>query len=176
MVLSRLEASYRISEGWVGDVRLPREGPGLRTPREEIERLYKERWKADWFQPSAPFEFKMRALDDVGDYEAVAMYFQNTYMARYMKDPKEILDKYYQWCNCESLNGHIKEHYMLETGFYIVGMRAITRRVLWIMVAMYVIAMVKPQHDVTENLPLTINILLIREIEMELVSECEYHI
>lgn len=158
-VLLRLEASYKISEGWVSDVRFPRDGPGGRTPREEIERLYEERWEAEWYRPSAPFEYKMRALVDAGEYEAVAMHFRNAYMARYAQDPEEVLDEYHQRSNCEGLNGHVKEHYGLETGLHVVGIRAITRHVLWTLVAMHVVAMVRLQHGVTENLLSTTHIL-----------------
>jgi hypothetical protein len=158
-VLLRLDASYKISDGWVGDVRFPRDGLGERAPREEIERLYEERWTEDWYRSNAPFEYKMRALVEAGEYEAVAMHFRNAYMARYAKDPEEVLDEYHQRSNCEGWNGHVKRHYELETGLHVVGVRAITRHVLWILVAMHVVAMVRLQHGVTGNLLSTSHIL-----------------
>ena len=89
-VLLRLEASYKISEGCVEDVRFPREGPGVRTPREEIERLYEAGWSEGWYRSNAPFEYKMRALVEAGEFEAVAAHFRNAYIARSKRDPKGV--------------------------------------------------------------------------------------
>ena len=62
--------------------------------------------------------------------------------------------------NCEDMNEHVMEHYRLKTGLHVVGMTAIVRHVLCTIVAMYVLAMVRLQHGVTENLLSTTHILL----------------
>ncbi len=72
-MLLRLDAWYKISEGWVEEAMSPREGPGERTPREEVERLSEERQSEAWYRPRAPFEYKMRAPVEAGEYDAVAM-------------------------------------------------------------------------------------------------------
>jgi len=158
VVLLRLEASYKISDGWVEEVRYLRDGPGVRTPKEEVERLYEEHWQEAWYHANAPFEYKMRALVEAGEYEAVAMHFRNAYLARHKQDSREV-DEYHQRSNCEGLNGHAKVHFELEDRLHVVGLRAITRHVLWTLLAMHVVAMVRLQHGVTGNLLSTTHIL-----------------
>jgi hypothetical protein len=157
-VLLGLEARYKISDGWVEEVRYPRGGPGTRTPEEEIERLYEECWKEGWYRSDASLEYKMRCLVQAGEYEAVAMHFRNAYIARSNREPKAVLDEYHQRNNCEGVNGHVKEHYALEVGLNVVGTRAITRHVLWTLIAEHVVAMVRLQHGVTGNLLSTTHI------------------
>ncbi len=101
----------------------------------------------------------MRALVDAGEYEAVATHFRNAYMARYRQDPKGVLDEYRQRSNLEGPNGRVKEHCGLEARLRVVGMRAIQRHVPWTLVAMRVVAMVRLQHGVTEDLLSTTHIL-----------------
>ncbi len=153
-VLLRLRARYNISEGWVGNVRFPRDGPeaGARTPAEEVERLYEERWAEGWYRPGAPLEHKMECLVRAGECEAVAMHFRNAYIAAYEEAPAEALDEYHVRNNIEGENGHLKEHFSLESGLNVVGERAVKRHVLWTMVAAQVVAMVRLQHGVRANL------------------------
>jgi hypothetical protein len=101
---------------------------------------------------------QIRALVEVGEYEAVAMDYQNAYLARHMRDPKEVLDEYHQRSNCEGLNGRAKVHFELEDRLLVVGFKAITRHVLWTLLAMHVVAMVRLQHGVTGNLLSTTHI------------------
>ena len=157
-VLLGLEARYKISDGWVEEVRYPREGSGIRTPEEQIERLYGDRYKEGWYWPGASLEYKMRCLVRAGECEAVAMHFRNAYIARSKREPKAVLDEYHQRNNCEGVNGHVKEHYALEVGLNVVGTRAITRHVLWTLIAEHVVAMVRLQHGVTGNLLSTTHI------------------
>jgi DNA-binding transcriptional regulator LsrR (DeoR family) len=60
---------------------------------------------------------------------------------------------------CWNVNGHVKKHYGLEMRLILVGTRAVTRHVLWTLVAMHVVAMVRLQHGVLENLLSTTHIL-----------------
>ena len=158
-VFLRLETSCKISDGWVEEVRYPRDGPGVRTPKEEVERLYEGHWQEAWYRANTPFEYKMRVLVEAGEYEAVAMHYRDAYLARHKRDPKEVLGEYHQRSNCEGLNGHAKVHFELEDRLHVVGLKAITRHVLWTLLAMHVVAMVRLQHGVTGNLFLTIHIL-----------------
>lgn len=147
-----LRAHYKISQGWVEGVRFPRDGPGVRTPAEEVERLYERLNKEDWYRPGAPLEYKMRCLVKVGKYEAVAMHFRNAYMAEYEESPDSVLDEYHARNNAEGVNGHIKDQWGLERTLNVVGMEAIKRHVQWALVAAHVVAMVRLQHGVVDNL------------------------
>jgi hypothetical protein len=51
-----------------------------------------------------------------------------------------------------------REHYALGVGLNVVGTRAITRHVLWTVIAAHVVAMVRLQHGVTGNLLSTTHI------------------
>jgi hypothetical protein len=101
----------------------------------------------------------MRALVEAGEYEAVAMHFRNAYLARHKQDPTEVLDEYHQRSNCEGLNGHAKVHFELEERLHIVGLKAMTRHVLWTLLTMHIVAMVRLQNRVTGNLLSTTHIL-----------------
>ncbi|MEK7218275.1 MAG: transposase [Patescibacteria group bacterium] len=158
-VLLKLRARYKISEGWVGNVRYPRDGPGERSPAEEVERLYEERWKESWYRPGASLEYKMLCLVQAGEYETVAMHFRNAYIARHEEDPDGALDEYHVRNNIEGENGHLKVHYSLESALNVVGERAIKRHVLWTMIATHVVAMVRLQHGVKGNLLSTTHIM-----------------
>ena len=96
---------------------------------------------------------------EASKYEAVAMHHRNACLARHKRDSKEVLDEYHQRSNCEGLNGHAKVHFELEDGLHVVGLKAITRHVLWTLLAMHVVAMVRLQHGVTGNLLSTTHIL-----------------
>jgi len=157
----KLRARYKISEGWVGNVRFPRDGPeaGARSPEGEVERLYEERWKEGWYRQGASLGHKMECLVRAGEYDAVAMHFRNAYIAMHEEAPAEALDEYHTRNNIEGENGHLKVHYALESGLNVVGERAITRHLLWTMVAAHVVAMVRLQHGVKGNLLSTTHIL-----------------
>jgi hypothetical protein len=160
-VLLKLRARYKISEGWVGNVRFPRDGPdvGARSPAEEVDWLYEERWKEGWYRTGASLGYKMECLVRAGEYDAVAMHFRNAYIAMHEEAPAEALDEYHTRNNIEGENGHLKEHYALESGLNVVGERAITRHLLWTMIAAHVVAMVRLQHGVKGNLLSTTHIL-----------------
>ena len=64
-----------------------------------------------------------------------------------------------QRSNCEGVNGHVKVHYGLDTRLHFVGTGAITRHVLWTLIAVHVVAMVRLQHGVIGNLLSTSHIL-----------------
>jgi hypothetical protein len=110
----------------------------------------------------------MKALVEAGDYEAVVMHYRNAYSARHKRDSKEVLDEYHQRSNCEGLNGHANVHFELEDGLHVVGLKAITRHVLWTLLAMHVVAMLRLQNQVTENFLSTIYILYLSEDERRL--------
>lgn len=160
-VLLGLRARYNISEGWVGNVRFPRDGPGAgeRSPAEEVERLYEERWEEGWYRPGASLEYKMQCLVRAGECEAVAMHFRNAYIAAYEEAPEGTLDEYHVRNNIEAENGHLKEHYDLERGLNVVGERAVSRHLLWTLIAAHIVAMVRLQHGVKGNLLSTTHIL-----------------
>ena len=119
---------------------------------EEVNRLYERRWSEDWYRNGATLEYKMRCLVEAGEYEAVAMHFRNAYMVEYDEAPDSLLDAYHVRNNSEGVNGHLKEHYGLEEALNVVGVRAITRHVLWTMLAAHIVAMVRLQHGVKDNL------------------------
>ena len=50
------------------------------------------------------------------------------------------------------MNGHVKDQWDLERTLNVVGMEAIRRHVLWTLVSAHVVAMVRLQHGVVENL------------------------
>jgi len=149
-----LQAHYKISQGWVADVRYPREGPdpGVRTPAEEVERLYERHSKEGWYRPGEPLVYKMRCLIGAGKCEAVAMHFRNSYIARYEEAPDGVLDEYHARNNAEGVNGHMKDQWDLERTLNMVGMETIRRHVLWALVSAHVVTMVRLQHGVVENL------------------------
>ncbi len=86
------------------------------------------------------------------------MRFRDAYMARYERDPEEVLDEYQKRSDCEDINGHVKEHYRLASGLLVVGMRVITRHMTWTQVVMHVVVMIRMQHAVTEIRLSTIHI------------------
>jgi hypothetical protein len=146
------------SDGRIEEVRYSREGSGIRTPEEEIERLYEQRWRGGWDLSGASLYYMMWCLVQAGEYEAVAMHFRNAYIARSKREPKAVLDEYHRRNDCECMDGHVKEHYAFEVGLNVVGTRAITRHVLQTMIAAHVVAMVRLQHGVTGNLLSTTHI------------------
>ena len=147
-----LRCHYKITRSWTENVRFPRDGPGERSPEEEVHRLYVKLWEEGWYHTSVPLWYKMRCLVKAGRYEAVAMHFRNAYMVEYEEAPYGLLDAYHVRNNIEGVNGHLKEHYGLEEALNVVGVRAITRHVLWTMLAAHIVAMVRLQHGVTDNL------------------------
>ena len=147
-----LQAHYKISQGWVDCVRFPRDGPGERTPAEEVERLYERFNKEGWYRPGESLGYKMRCLVKAGMYEAVAMHFRNAYMTEYEEAPDSVLDAYHARNNAEGVNGHLKDQWDLERTLNVVGMEAIKRHVLWALVAVHLVAMVRLQHGVVDNL------------------------
>ena len=147
-----LQAHYKISQGWVEDVRFPRDGPGVRTPAEEVARVYERLNGEDWYVPGASLEYKMRCLVMAGKHEPVAMHFRNAYMAEYEEAPDSVLDDYHARNNAEGVNGHMKDQWGLERTLNVVGMDAIMRHVLWALVSAHVVALVRLQHGVVDNL------------------------
>ena len=147
-----LQAHYKISQGWVPDVRFPRDGPGVRTPAEEVERLYERLNGEDWYVPGESLEYKMRCLVKAGKHEPVAMHFRNAYMAEYEEAPDSVLDDYHARNNAEGVNGHMKDQWDLERTLNVVGMDAVMRHVLWALVSAHVVALVRLQHGVVDNL------------------------
>jgi hypothetical protein len=147
-----LKCHFKITKDWVGNVRYPRDGPGERSPEEEVHRLYSKLWEEGWYHAGVPLWYKMRCLVRAGRYEAVAMHFRNAYMAQYEESPDGLLDAYHVRNNIEGVNGHLKDQYGLEDTLNVVGERAITRHVLWTMLAAHIVAMVRLQHGVTDNL------------------------
>jgi len=147
-----LQAHYKISRGWVENVMYPRDGPGERTPAEEVERLYERFNKEVWYRPGDSLGYKMRCLVKAGRYEAVAMHFRNAYMVEYEEAPDSVLDAYHARNNAEGVNGHIKDQWDLERTLNVVGMEAIKRHVLWALVSIHVVALVRLQHGVVDNL------------------------
>ena len=97
------------------------------------------------FRGSFFFESKARTLIKMRVCKADVMYFWNVHMALFADDMVEVLDEYHQRSNHEGWNGHAKRHYELETGLHIVGLRAITRHVLWMLVTMHIVAIVRLQ-------------------------------
>jgi len=118
-----------------------------------------ERGTEGWYRPNGASEREMRAPVEAGEHVAISMHFRNAHMARLKQDSKEVLDEYHQRSNCEGLNGHAKVHFELEDRLHVVSLRAITRHVLWTLLAMHVVAMVRLQHGVTGNLLSTTHIL-----------------
>ena len=147
-----LQAHYKISRGWVENVRFPRDGPGERTPAEEVERLYERFNKEVWYRPGDSLGYKMRCLVKAGRYEAVAMHFRNAYMVEYEEAPDSVLDAYHARNNAEGVNGHIKDQWDLERTLNVVGMEAIKRHVLWALVSIHVVVLVRLQRGVIDNL------------------------
>jgi hypothetical protein len=147
-----LRAHYKISRGWVAEVRFPRDGPGVRTPVEEVERLYERLNGEDWYVPGESLEYKMRCMVKAGKHEPVAMHFRNAYMAEYEEAPDSVLDDYHARNNAEGVNGHIKDQWDLERTLNVVGVEAVKRHVLWALVSAHVVALVRLQHGVVDNL------------------------
>ena len=52
----------------------------------------------------------------------------------------------------EGVNGHLKDQWGLERTLNVVGVAAVNRHVLWALVAAHVVAMVRLQHGVVDNL------------------------
>jgi len=94
----------------------------------------------------------MRCLVKAGRYEAVAMHFRNAYMVEYEEAPDSVLDAYHARNNAEGVNGHLKDQWDLERTLNVVGIEAIKRHVLWALVAVHVVALVRLQHGVVDNL------------------------
>ena len=147
-----LQGHYKISRGWVENVMYPRDGPGERTPAEEVERLYERFNKEVWYRPGDSLGYKMRCLVRAGRHEAVAMHFRNAYMVEYEEAPDSVLDDYHARNNAEGVNGHLKDQWGLERTLNVVGVAAVNRHVLWALVAAHVVAMVRLQHGVVDNL------------------------
>ena len=82
----------------------------------------------------------------------MAMHFRNVYMVEYEEAPDSLRDAYHVPNNIEGANGHLKEHNGLEEALNVVKVRAITRHVLWTLLAAHIVAMVRFQHSVKDNL------------------------
>jgi hypothetical protein len=146
----RPQAHYRISRGWVADVRFPRDVPGMRTPAEEVERLHEQLNGEDWYIPGASLEYKMRCLVKAGEHEPVTMHFRYD-TAKYMEIPDSLLDYQHARNNAEGVKGHMKDRWDLERTLNVVGMEGVKRHILWALVSAHVVALVRLQHCVLDN-------------------------
>ncbi len=150
-----LTPHYHIDIDWRQNVKYEHKFNGKTyeyTPEQEINYLYRKRWKEPDYKKDASFEFMMQYLVKKGIYEPVAMHFRNARVRAYEECPDGVLDVYHRRNCSEGINSYMKDHLGLETHINGKGMKNIDLHVTECCIAILAVVLTRLQHGIIDNL------------------------
>lgn len=122
------------------------------TPEQQINYLYRKRWKKPYYKKDASLEYMMQCLIEEEIYEPVAMHFRNNYIQEYEECPEGVLDVYHRRNGSEGINSYLKDNLGLETHINGKGMKNIDIHITQCCVALLAVALTRLQHGIKKNL------------------------
>ncbi len=158
-VVFNLIPHYHIDEDWREKVRYEHRFNGQSftyTPEQEINYLYRKRWKEPYYKKDASLEYMMQCLIKEEIYEPVAMLFRNACMQEYEECPDGVLEVY-NMRNCsEGVNSYMKTNLGLETHVNGKGLKNIDLHVTQCCLALLAVALTRLQHGIKNNISSTV--------------------
>jgi len=121
------------------------------TPK-QIKHEYQKFHNEPDFQPGAPLEFMMRYLILKGHGETVGYMLRNDHIAAKEECPDGYLDHFHRRNITESENDYIKNDKGLQRAIRRKGQEYIELQLQLILLALHVVALVRLQHGVKNNL------------------------
>jgi len=134
---------YNPAKNWIYDYNA--------TP-EQIKQDYQKFHNEPDFQPGAPLDFMMRYLVKKGHGETVGYMLRNDHIAAKEECPDGYLDHFHRRNITESENDYIKNDKGLQRAIRRKGQDYIELQLQLILLALHVIALVRLQHSVKNNL------------------------
>jgi len=141
------ELHYRIQDNWV----MREDG----TPK-EIKRKYQKYWHDENFRVTDEIEYMLRFLYNEGHIEQVGAYYRNQKMLDYQNDPENNTKKINERSKSEWFNDYIKKHLGFDSIFPKKGKKAAFRSTTMSLIGILVVALVRVQNGITENLGSTV--------------------
>ena len=150
-----LTCHYHIDQDWRRNVTYEHNFGSktyIYTPEQEINYLYRKYWKEPDYRKEASLEEMMKYLVKKGVHEPIAMYFRNPYMQKYEECPDAVLDVYHMRNISEGVNSYLKNNLGLETHVNGKGIKNIDLHATQCCIAILVVALIRLQHGIKENL------------------------